>query len=124
MLRMPSITATPNSDMKPIAAETLKARPETIERDQAAADREGNASKRQQTVAHRVEQSIEQRQDQQQRDRDHHRQPLFCFLQIVELARPLDMIAVWQLDCLATRCRASSTVEPRSRPRTLNLIGM
>ena len=58
------MTDTPMSDTKPIADETLKSRPEKYKRQHAAADREWNAGERQQTVAQRIEQAVEQNQDQ------------------------------------------------------------
>jgi hypothetical protein len=52
-------------------------------------------------------------------------QPLQRILQVAEFADPFEPIAARDLDLLgSTFCCASSTALPRSRPRTLNLIGM
>ena len=97
---MPFITETPNSDTKPIAAEMLKSSPVTVKRQDAAADRERNAGQRQQAVAQRIEQAVEQHEDQQQADRHDDRQARLGLLQLLELAGPVDAIAGRQLHVL------------------------
>ena len=62
-------------------------KPGEIKRDQAAADRKGNAGHRQQAVAQRIEQPVQQHKDQQQRDRHHDQQPLLGVLQIRRIRR-------------------------------------
>ena len=88
---MPSIAETPNSEMNPTAAETLKLRPATVEPENAAAHRERNARQRQQAFAHRGEQAVEQHEDQQQADRHDERKPLLRLDQCAELAGPFQL---------------------------------
>ena len=82
--------------MKPTAAETLRLRPATYSPRMPPADRERNAGQRDQAVAHRIEQAVEQRQDQEQAERHDDREPLLGLLQRAELARPLHAVALRQ----------------------------
>src|SRR6202007_2810436 len=56
-----------------------------IERNHSATDREWNSGDRQKTVAQRVEQTIQQNQDQKQGDRNNDHQPLLGGLEVVKL---------------------------------------
>ena len=70
-----------------------------------------------------IEQGVEQHHDQQQAEGNDNRKPLLGFNQSAELTRPFQAVAFLQLHFLAMRACASATVDPRSRPRTLYLIG-
>ncbi len=74
--------------------------PRGEQRDQPAADGKGDAGERQQAVAQRVEQTVEQHENQQQRDRHHDHQARFRGLQIVEFTGPDEAIASRKLDRL------------------------
>src|SRR5215475_6674000 len=90
---MPSIAATPKSEMKPIAAETLKLRSATKSPRMPPHTANGipeSASK----LPHGIEETVEQHQDQQQAQRHDERQAFLCFHQRAELARPLDAVAL------------------------------
>ena len=52
MSKMPIITDTPNSEMKPMAAEMLKLMTGEVKRQHAAGGGERNPGERQQTFAH------------------------------------------------------------------------
>ena len=95
---MPFITDTPNSDTKPIADGDAEFQPRDIQRQYAACDRKRNASECQQAVAQRIEQAVEQGEDQHQCDRHDHLKARFRLLQFLELTRPFDAIAVGKLD--------------------------
>ena len=82
---MPSIADTPNREMNPTAADTLAFKPKSIEPEDSAADREWNAGQRQQTVAHGIEQAVEQHHDQHQAERHDDGEPLLGFDQGAEL---------------------------------------
>ena len=71
-----------------------------IKRQHATADREWYPGERQETVAQRIEQTVEQNHDQQQADRNDHFKALFCPLQVFELAGPDDAVAYRQLHIL------------------------
>ena len=102
MLRMPSITATPNSEMKPIAAETEKIKSGKIERDQPTTDRKGNPGDRQQAVAQRIRHPVHGTENQEQRDRNRSpRAAAWRPLKTVEFPCPHELIAVGKLDGLA-----------------------
>src|SRR5208283_4850908 len=66
----------------------------------AAADGEGNAGHRDKAVAQRIEEAVEQEQDQQEGDRHDDVKPFLRLLQIFEFARPKDRIPRRQLDRL------------------------
>ena len=122
---MPSMVAMPNSATKPIAAETLNGRAGQIEREDAADQRHRNDAGGQQTSISEPKLKYSSSADQQQAQRHDDRQPLQRVLQIAELADPFQPVAARQrAPARATLCCASSTALPRSRPRTLNLIGM
>src|SRR5581483_11423817 len=69
-----------------------------VEPQHAAAGGERNAGERQQAVAHRVEQAVEQHHDQQQAERHDDGKPLLRLDQRAELARPFQPIARLERD--------------------------
>ena len=95
---MPSITAMPNSAMKPIAADTLNGMPDDQQPEHAAEDRHRDHAHGEQRVDHRAEIEEQQHRDQREADRHHDRQPLDGVLQIAELADPFDPRSRRQLD--------------------------
>ena len=95
---MPSITAMPNSAMKPIAAETLNGmpvikRPSTPPKIAIGITLMANSVS---TIEPKLKNSSTR--DQREADRDHDREPLDGVLQIAELADPFDARARRQLD--------------------------
>ena len=86
-----------------------------VEPEDAAADSEGNARERQQAVAHRVEQAVEQHQDQQQAQRHDEGEPLLGLHQRAELAGPLQAVA-FAAAAPSRRC-APARRPPSSRDR-------
>ena len=63
---MPFITDTPNNDTNPIAAEMLKSRPEKYSASTPPPTANGMPASAKQAVAQRIEQAVEQHDDQQQ----------------------------------------------------------
>ncbi len=122
---IPSIAEMPNSATKPIAADTLNGVPVRNSAKDAADQRHRHHARRQQRVGQRAEIDEQQHADQRQAQRHDNRQALDRVLQFAELADPFEAVAGRQPHLLARSCCcASCTAPPRSRPRTLNLIGM
>ena len=67
--------------------------PGDIKPQDAAADRERQSEQRQQAVAERIEQPVEQHHDEDERNRQNDGKPLLGLLQPFELAGPIDAIA-------------------------------
>ena len=97
---MPFITDTPNSEMKPIAAEMLNSRPVTYSAMMPPPIGERDAGQRQQAVAQRIEQAVQQHQDQHQADRARRPPAVLGALQVLEFAGPDEAIAGRQFDVL------------------------
>src|SRR6202020_162261 len=71
--------------------------PENVQSKNAAADRERKSKQRQQAVTERIEQPVEQHHDQDKGNGQNNREPLLGLLQRIDLSRPIDAIAGWQL---------------------------
>ena len=117
MIRMPLITDTPRSETNPIAAEMLKFKPAgQIERQDPPLPLRTEIPESARRLS-RIElnQSVEQRQDQQQTDRHNiDREPRLGLLQLVKLSGPDNAITRRQMDIFCNpRASASATVPPR-----------
>jgi hypothetical protein len=99
----------PKSDTNPISRRHGKIEIGDVERNDAAGDCERNAGERQQAVAQRIEQAIEQHQDENEADRNDDRKCFLGLLQVFELSRPHEPIAVRQFHVLAIRVCAPAT---------------
>ena len=82
------MTETPSSDMNPMAAEMLNGSPVTSSARMPPATANGMPASASKRVARRVEQAVEQDQDQAETDGHEHQKALLGILQILELARP------------------------------------
>ena len=71
-----------------------------IEPENAAGHGERNARQRQQAVPYRIEQAVEQHQDQKQAQRHNQREPLLCVNQRAVFARPFERIALGERNVL------------------------
>ena len=118
----PVSTDTPKSARKPTPEETLKCVPVASKREQPADGSNGNVGENQASPFGRTEHGVKNDEDDEDRDgQDDHQALLRSFLAFV-LAGPIDVIADRKFDTSCTTFMASSTVLPRSRPRTLYLM--
>ena len=122
---MPSMTETPNSEMKPIAAETLKSSPAKYSAMMPPPIAKGMPATASRLSRSELNRPYSSTRIRTQADRHDDLEPLswrFCR----SSNSPAQMIRYpfGSLMVLAMRSCASATVLPRSRPRTLNLIGM
>ena len=123
-MMMPSITEMPNSAMNPIAAETLNGMPHHEQRENAADHRHRDDAHGQQRVRHRAEIDPQQQRDQREAERHHDLEPRDRVLQVAELADPFQPRSRPATSPARRPCVCASWIAlPRSRSRTLNLIG-
>jgi hypothetical protein len=116
----PFSTATPDSAMKPTAADIDSGMPSQRQRGDAARQRERYAAEDQQAILQIAEHREQQHHHQRQRRRHHDLQAPRRRLQLLELSAPGGPVA--RRDRTFCRRSASSTNEPISRPRTLALM--
>ena len=121
----PICTETPNRARKPMPEETLKWVPVNSSAKQPADRRHDHVHQNQAGPLDDWNMRVEDHEDQQDRDRDDDRQARLATLLAFVLAGPVDACSpAGSLTCSFTLAIASSTVLPRSRPRTLYLMAM
>ena len=121
----PLSTATPDSAIKPTAAEIENGMPRSHSARTPPVQRQRHRAEHQQRVARRAHRASSSRKIMHEADRHDDGEALAGGRQVFGLTAPRHPVARRQLHVARrSRCCASSTTEPRSRPRTLAVTTM